>query len=121
MTKDEVFIGELAKGLTAFCVRNNTSIEELHSSKEALTDEKMKALMIEIVNNVYFVLKGLYSDGRSVMEGFLRMQERMYAKEWNAAEDPAWIGELKDWLCIGGKSEIERGYTNGKKEDTEED
>lgn len=46
----------LAKFLVAACIRNNTSLEELHGAGR-LDDAEMKRLMIECADNVYTFLK----------------------------------------------------------------
>lgn len=45
----------LAKLLTYNCFRNNTDIEDLHS-KDKISQEEMKALNIQIRNNIYTML-----------------------------------------------------------------
>jgi hypothetical protein len=47
----------LAKIITHQCVRNNTSLEDIHSGKIDITNnENMKKLMIEICNNIFTAL-----------------------------------------------------------------
>lgn len=52
-------IKEAAKGLVAFCIRNNTVLEDYHAEQVPITDERIKQFMKDCVNNVYYVLSGL--------------------------------------------------------------
>ena len=93
MEKD--LISEYAKGIAVLCVRNNTSLENIHATKGSpLDDQAMKQLMIEIVNNLYWVLGCLYSDKQENMEELLLLQAKKYTREWNDAEIPEWVTEL---------------------------
>ena len=83
ITYDE--IGKLAKGITVFAVRNETSLENFHADQVPITNERMKILMKEIVNNINFILEQMYESEESCdnIEQFLMKYANKYAYNWD--------------------------------------
>jgi len=99
MIKTREDIGKLSKGIVAFCVRNETSLENYHSDNVPITDERMKVLMKEIVNNMNFVLENLYNEESSeLMESFLLKYAALYTRKWDDPEEPDVVKNLKTLL-----------------------
>lgn len=86
MQKSKVDIKELAKGMVASCIRNNTCLEDYHSELTPIGDREMKKLMIDCVDNIYTVLLSLMSEDpkiREIAEKFLKENSRIFAKHWD--------------------------------------
>lgn len=100
---------EMAKGLIALCVRNNTVLEKYHSMQVPITDERMKELMIDCVNNAFFVLMNLCSDNNSTkenMKNVLKHEAMLYTQNWNEPEMPEWIIKINELYKQQNKSTI---------------
>ena len=92
LSNDEIKM--LSKSLIAFCVRHNTSLEKYHQEKVPITDERMKNLMIECVNNTYFILQNLLGGNSYNIYKVLEDIDRKYTYDWNEPEIPTWVKEL---------------------------
>lgn len=80
---NEVLRKRLAKFMAQFCFRNS-ELENLHA-KSKITDEEMKVLMIDVVNNTYLFLSVLFGTENSnkIIEG---LKEKDPVPEWNDPE-----------------------------------
>lgn len=93
-------IGKLAILIVSGCIRNNTSLDELHSELKGFTDKKMKKLMIECCDNVYIALAQLLRmDVGEVREKYLDVFE----PKWNKPKVPMWFKKLKKLLLEENK------------------
>ena len=87
---------QVVLGLVAFCVRNNTSLEDLHAQKLPIDNDRMKILMIECVDNLYYWINALQDrTRRKAAIRDLSNYAGLYAKEWNSPKEPGWLIELK--------------------------
>lgn len=82
---------EWAKALAYHCVRNNTSLETLHADGK-ISDDEMRTLMKEVVNNLFFMLHHMKTE--QVMAPLLLRAVNSTAK-WDA---PAREGSLWEWF-----------------------
>lgn len=99
LTKSTEELSELAKGIAVKCIRNNTCLEDFHAEITEFDDPKMKQLMIDIVDNIYLVLIGLYSNHKEATEYFLKHDAKIYANEWNDAKIPDWFNKLSELIA----------------------
>ena len=94
ISEDE--LKQVVLGLVAFCIRNNTSLEDYHAQKLPVDNDRMKTLMIECVDNLYYWIAALQDKKRrkAAIRDLANYAE-LYAKEWDSPKEPGWLIELK--------------------------
>lgn len=91
----------LVKGIVVKCVRN-TILEDYHSQQVPIDDERMKAFMIEVVDNIGYWIALLFSDEdigvgetKTSLSDFAFEQlvkaGKDYAREWDDPKIPKHI------------------------------
>ena len=95
--------GRFIKGLVALCVRNETSLEDFHAEGVPITDERMKTLMIEIVDNLALELRAFFDPSMGEMDRDLAFMDiasygDRYAYRWDEPKVPEWHKEYIEHL-----------------------
>jgi hypothetical protein len=86
-TDDEIR-KNLAKWIVHDCFRNDTGLEGLH---ERITNDEMKSLMINAVNNTYLFLTVLLfspADQTDAIIDLLKSKNNLQTQAWNKWDDP---------------------------------
>ena len=78
---------EEANAIVAAALRNNTSLEDLHSTG-AITDDQMRALMVEVCSNLESLLALRAELPRDVYVQALRALSLGTAAEWDTTSQP---------------------------------
>ena len=77
----------LAKWIVHDCFRNTKTLEALH---DRISDDEMKALMKEAVNNAYYLLTMLFSPSEYTNQviDLLKSKDNLTDQGWSTWEDP---------------------------------
>jgi len=73
---------EEANAIVAACVRNNTSLEDLHVAG-AINDDQMKTLMIEVCSNLEVVLRWRNGLEPELFGGLVQAMGVYSANDWD--------------------------------------
>jgi hypothetical protein len=103
LKNNEILRKRLAKWMAQFCFRN-TKLEELH---DRISDEEMRALMIDCANHCYALVSILFATqaGNDVID---MLKENDQVPQWNDPEMPAELIEAAK-LLPGILKHLKRG------------
>ncbi len=73
---------EEANAIVAACLRNNTSLEDLHAAG-GIDDDQMKTLMIEVCSNLEVVLRWRDELKAELFGGLIRAMGVYSANDWD--------------------------------------